>query len=53
MDTDQKHAQPRSSMARICSSGSDPEQSEAKPESGLQNLHSSAFICGFPLHGYG
>jgi len=46
MDTDQEHFEPRISMARIRALDSDPEQSEARPDSGAQNPCSSVFICG-------
>ena len=52
MDTDQKYSERRFSLARIRSLDSDPEQSEAKPESGPKNPCSSGHICGSFLHGH-
>src|ERR1039458_591001 len=52
IDTDKTYSKPCFSMARIPSPDRDPKQSEARPESTLQNLCSSVSICGFLLHGY-
>ena len=52
INTDQKQAEPRISLARVRFLDSEPEQSEARPEFGPQNLCSSVFICGLLLPDY-
>ena len=46
IDTDKDHSRPRFSIARICSPGSNPKQSEASPKSRPQNPCLSVSICG-------
>ena len=51
MNTDMNESKRSFYIAAIGSLDSDPEQGQAKPESGLQNLCSSVSICGSLLHG--
>ena len=53
LNSDKDCLKPRSSMAGSGSLDSDPKQGEASPESSLQNLCPSVFICGSLLQGYG
>jgi O-antigen ligase len=48
-DTDKISARPRSPRAGVASADRDTSQSEPNPESGLKNLCSSVFICGYLL----
>jgi hypothetical protein len=52
IDKHKDRSKPRSFMAGSRSPDSAPKEGEANPESSLQNLCPSAFICGSLLHGY-